>query len=403
MERAGSLAGEVAGELAGEAAGEGVGRVAAQVLGAVGRQLEKVAEYVPTYAKAYPGFLLADAIPQELNGQRVPWESNAWQIGIFIGFDAAINLGEDALEATTFGGRFKSLITGRYETDPAISSSSSEEAVLGDQVSGDISSDHTVDSGSPEPAQTIPPAADHPADSSPTEPSETIPPAADRPADSSPTEPGDSSPTEPISTTPERGSVTTGGNGRNLINEPGRVPFKWLKFQPKNPRGAFYDGVKEGVNTILGNTVVTAAAARIEHEDVTARDYGITAALSTLAGIRQGLCEGLPFGEKFGYGEDRPDAPAVRRWFPGAAPLEAPAVRRWLSSTPAIWSHYAMYFVVKNAVNNGIYNLPTPTELRIGSPEVSDVRPSHSGPRAPQGRGQGRGDLHHQRTGSARS
>jgi hypothetical protein len=84
-------------------------------------------------------------------------------------------------------------------------------------------------------------------------------------------------------------------------------------------------------------------------QDLSAKEFGVNIALGgVMAGTRQGLFHHLPVGERFAYLNQ---------------PENVPAIQRWIASTPITWSFYAMYFTLKDALNNAIFEMPTPTEL----------------------------------------
>jgi len=83
------------------------------IAGRIGETIESIlVEYTPVYARAYPGFYIASGVPELMSGKPVDWAGNVWQVAVFSGFDASLNLVEDAVEKTAAGGAFKKLVIG---------------------------------------------------------------------------------------------------------------------------------------------------------------------------------------------------------------------------------------------------------------------------------------------------
>ncbi|MFF4903048.1 hypothetical protein [Streptomyces sp. NPDC001068] len=90
----------------------------------IGEGLGKLAESffvdsLPAQIRAYPGFYLALAVPKLLSGRPVDWKGNAWQLGVFFGFDTALGLAEGAIKDAGLGAGLKGLLKGDRNLDDA--------------------------------------------------------------------------------------------------------------------------------------------------------------------------------------------------------------------------------------------------------------------------------------------
>jgi hypothetical protein len=327
--------------------------------GKVGETIETLAiNYAPAYARAYLGYYITLGVPQLLSGRPVDWKNNSWQVATFALFDGTLNLIEDAIETTAAGKSFKDFITGSpgrtgVADTGAVDGELATEADLANELRPEANEPHiqanqhrlqqvpqlpevekleSIDieqvlgkSSSDGSALTLPAT-----ESMPTSVAEAVEPAS-------------------VASVPEAteqsGETAVAGD---LAAEPS-APVVWSSFVPKTAREALYLALKEGFNTAIGNAALLAVIEQVTGVRLSAKEWAVNLALSGLmAGTRQGLFHHLPMGEKFGYRNQ---------------PTNAPAVERWLASTPITWSYYAMYFTLKDAINNTIFELPTPTEL----------------------------------------
>ncbi|MFI5635556.1 hypothetical protein ACIA8E_40745 [Streptomyces sp. NPDC051664] len=93
--------------------GSRAGRMGQRAGAFIGESVESLAvDYLPAEVRAFPGFYLASAVPNLLSGRPVDWKANAWQLGIFFGFDTALGMSADLLERTVAGKALKELVEG---------------------------------------------------------------------------------------------------------------------------------------------------------------------------------------------------------------------------------------------------------------------------------------------------
>ncbi|MFB7507501.1 hypothetical protein, partial [Streptomyces broussonetiae] len=100
--------------------GSSFGPTGARIGEGLGKLTESlVIDTLPGQARAYPGFYVAVAVPKLLSGRPVDWKGNAWQLGLFFGFDTALGLAEGALKDSALGAGMKHLIKGSRPLDDA--------------------------------------------------------------------------------------------------------------------------------------------------------------------------------------------------------------------------------------------------------------------------------------------
>ncbi|MFJ2478460.1 hypothetical protein ACIOWI_37000, partial [Streptomyces sp. NPDC087659] len=142
--------------------------------------------------------------------------------------------------------------------------------------------------------------------------------------------------------------ASLGNNGKSVLDTENAVPAL-KQFEPKTGRESLYAGLKEVLNTALGNTMTNGVVQHVTGTHLSASQFGIDAALSGLmAGGRQTIYHWSSMGQQLAYRN---------------IPEGAPASFRWLAETPNSWAYFAAYMTLKDAVKNGIYGKTTPTEI----------------------------------------
>jgi hypothetical protein len=122
---------------------------------------------------------------------------------------------------------------------------------------------------------------------------------------------------------------------------------------PATGAQATYAGFKEAVNTVLGNVALSGVTQHVTGQDISSKDFGVTAVVSLLAGPRLSIYKYARIGERFAYRNHETGIPSGQRW---------------LAATPIQWGFFSSYFVVQDGLRNVINGKDTPTEFdRSGS------------------------------------
>jgi hypothetical protein len=323
-----------------------------QRFGTVAGRIAEIAEsvlvdYVPVYARAYPGFVIANAVPSLLSGRKFDWRTDAWQTAIFSGVDLTVNLFSGAFERTAVGVAFKKQATERLGR---LFGNGRDESAGSGQLLRTSSETAPV-----LPALDLPPALDDEqllelvderiaARVSADSPTTAIAPARasetrDDAAVSLPSSPATVAQVEPV------------GPPASPVNP----PQMWKSYTRMTQGEKMYDGMREGANTAIAVVGMDAIVGAIDGDHKSVGEYFFDFLGSGIgAGVGQTAFD--HFGKELVYRGQKEGALMVERY---------------LSQYPASISAYSVYMVIKDALRHAIINgTSVPTEL---NPEAADT------------------------------